>query len=251
MVLRILIPAFAAMCLFQCTPFYAALLGADSGPSDAAAALLALQPGSSASESPAETGEQTRGPRIFLTASQPLGDMSGAFSTCTSLSNPIERADCICANDSRRPDQEATFKAVLAGGSRVATTGTCVDSTCPGRQDWVLAPGTTYRSTEGLAIFSTDASALFNANSDIHNPLLFDGSGGTATQYWSGLFADWTKNSSNCLDWDDATATQFGAVGQTGSVNQSFIDASGAVSCANDAGPAGAPVSRLLCAEQI
>ncbi|MBU45774.1 MAG: hypothetical protein CMN76_21380 [Spirochaetaceae bacterium] len=240
----------------QCSPFYAALLGGSgSSGTEESALVLALL---SSSENPA--GKDPADPNIlpptyrdylvYLTTAQPDGDMQyGGEPICDMVSgNPITRADCYCMLDSNNPDpMNSTFKAFLAGGSRIATDSPDCGAGCTNQSSWVLDSYGNYKDEGGATIFVTGANPIF----DPDNPLELQNSlryGMASASFWTGVSPDWTKNPSNCSDWTDGGAGQ-GLTGRSTSLNSAFLAHNSAAPCENNGGPGGGKVNRLMCVQ--
>lgn len=235
----------------RCTPFYASMFSDSSAEGETNALLLAVLAPDNGGSSSSPLTESSIQLRLFLTAKQPDGDLQfGGQPACAIILDAAQRADCYCANDPMNPDTSATFKAMIVGGNRTATTGSCSESSCPGQQDWVLHPRAQYRSLSGDRIFATDATALFDATSGIQNPLTFQGNGGASTEFWSGLSSNWSNAANNCNGWTNGTPLGKGTVGRSTYADQRFISYDSNVACENNHGPGGSKVSRLLCVEQ-
>lgn len=230
-----------------CTPFYASLFSDNSGESETNALLLTVL----TSDRSSGNSDPSIQLRLFLTARQPDGDLqSSSEPACALITDSAQRADCYCSNDPMNPDPLATFKAMIVGGNRIATTGTCSKSSCPGQQDWVLHPLALYRSLSGERIFLTDATSLFDPGNGILNPLTFQGNGGASTEFWSGLSTNWSNAGNNCNGWTDGTPSGRGTVGRSTFADERFLSFDSNVACENVHGPGGSKVSRLLCVEQ-
>ena len=161
--------------------------------------------------------------RTFMAMSD--GDMGGPTG-----------ADVLCAADANNPDTSATWKAMLAGTSRVA----CADADCAsgtvGQVDWVFQPNTEYLRPEGGTLFTTDANGVFT-----DYPLameLLD----AADNFWSGLDSDWTTyTDEHCTDWTSDDSGEQGRVGWTQSLDAFWIQG-GDLDCSS--------TLMFLCVEQ-
>lgn len=123
-------------------------------------------------------------------------------------------ADTLCAGDASLPLGGGTYKALLAGSTRVAcTSANCVTGGATENADWVLAASQAYMRPDGTLIGTTTANAIFTFN-------LTNAISATAAGPMTGLNADWTTGN-NCTDWSagsgdfvtaDATATNSSAI---------------------------------------
>ena len=187
---------------------------------------------------------------VYLTTSKPDGDMRfGGESICDySSSNPIERADCYCMLDSNNPSPiGSTFKALLVGGSRIATEDPDCGGGCTNQSDWVLEPYGNYRDEGGTIIFATDSSPIFDPDNplQLQNKLRY---GMASAEFWTGVDPTWTESGSNCSDWNNGGAGS-GQTGRSTSLNGQFLAHASNRPCENNGGPGGGKVSRLLCVQ--
>ena len=140
--------------------------------------------------------------RIFVTASSYNGNLGG-----------ISGADQKCANDANNPNDGATFKALVVGGTRRA----CSNSYCSSgyeAQNWVLKANTEYINMSDSSTFVTT-----NANAVVEYPVFVNDEGKenkALDKVWTGLSSmgggfvdsvkDWTTASDNCSNWTNENA---------------------------------------------
>ena len=172
--------------------------------------------------------------RIILTSSE---SNYRTFITAINYSGNITTADNLCNSDSLKPNV-GTYKAVLPSSTRRAcSTGYCTGGVSE-NLDWVFKPNTSYFQSDGsIMVGKTNNSGIF-----------WDGNISTITnsfsnfsnRYWTGLNADFTNSTNNCLNWSSNSS---GVSGETG------------FSVAGDSGISDIPTACnnsnfLLCVEQ-
>lgn len=215
--------------------------GHDSEDSVLLAGLLTENPASeSGEEDPGMPGPS--GPAfkyVFLT----MDSTNGALDSLPFTGTAADKADAFCNIDLNRPNPSVSYKAmVFVPGARVAcTTGHCSGGGATEHLNWVLSPSTEYRRSDGTTIIGTTmtTAGIFN-----FNPGILDNSAtGNADEYWTGMQADWTVNSSdNCSNWGSSSNFLRGVVGRGDSITDLFMASPGTVRC--DFGRS------LLCVEQ-
>lgn len=147
---------------------------------------------------------------------------------------PITNADTLCANDSNKPNDGYTYKALLSygndtaaavqGTNRFACGGTPSSPSCGGTNvtagvDWVLRPGyVQYRSfnNENKTIVANTLES-YGVTSTTARP----GNYGITADVWTGLSNttnyQWTSElNHNCAGWSDGTASYYGRKGTAG-----------------------------------
>ena len=237
--------------LLNCSPFYAAILGSGSESSEENALLFTLLgPGGVNSGDSPEVPLVPSDYLVYLTTSQPDGDMRfGGEPTCDyTSSNPIERADCYCMLDSNNPSPiTSTFKAMIVGGTRIATDDADCGAGCTNQADWVLEPYGNYKDEGGTTIFVTSSTPIFDPNNglELQNSIRY---GMASAEFWTGIDSDWTGSSDNCTSWNKGGPGS-GQTGRSTSLNGQFLAHASNRPCDNNGGPGGSKVSRLLCVE--
>jgi hypothetical protein len=164
---------------------------------------------------------------------------------------PITNADALCANDSNKPNDGYTYKALLSygndtaaavqGTNRFACGGTPTSAPCVGTNvtagfDWVLRPG--YVQYRSLNIANTSVVANTLADYGITSISARPGNFGISTSTWTGLSNasnyQWTSSTtSNCSGWSDSSANYTGIKGQSNSAPAAYspIYSSSSLSC--------------------
>lgn len=149
-------------------------------------------------------------------------------------SKPITNADALCANDSNKPNDGYTYKALLSYGNDTATAaqginrfacgGTPDSAPCVGTNvtpgfDWVLRSGyVQYRSlNSGNTSVVANTLASYGVTSISARP----GNFGISSSTWTGLSNtsnyQWTSSTTNnCNGWSDGTSNYTGRKGQPG-----------------------------------
>ncbi len=133
--------------------------------------------------------------------------------------------DAICNADSLRTTSNI-YKAMLgASGRRACSTPNCSGGAAE-HTGWVLESNTSYyRPGTSTLIGTTNAAGIFSFN------LVNAWQGGSHP--WTGLNADWTSSSSNCLDWTSLSAGQTGTEGAAPDNTTGALDAFGPLACSN------------------
>lgn len=148
---------------------------------------------------------QGTGRRIFVTAgtyNAILGGSGGADTKCIAdAGNPMGPGN-------------GNWKALIAGGGRLA----CTTANCSGgvgeNLNWVLLPNTRYIRPDGVTIgYTNDRALLIFPLENSIAPL-------ATTFAWTGFINDWTYSVS-CGDWTSSTGT--GNRGQVDSLTDTAI----------------------------
>ncbi|MCB1305334.1 MAG: DUF1554 domain-containing protein [Leptospiraceae bacterium] len=202
--------------------------GSDDGnQSTVTAAVLILANNSSANNSSSSaTCANSDYCRIFVTDSGTQGSRSG-----------ISGMDSFCSSDANKPSGDATWKALVVDGtSRIAcTTANCSGGTSE-HTDWVLKSSKEYRRTDGTTVIgTTTANGIFSF--PLTNQVKLNEG---ITINWTGLLTNWSTGS-DCANWTDATASEFGNEGKYGEVDSKLIS-DGSKECNN--------LRRIICVEQ-
>lgn len=138
--------------------------------------------------------------RIYVTTATFAGNLGG-----------VSGADNICLGNANNPSGsgKGSWKALIAGGGRVAcTTTNCTTSGIAENSNWVLRPGTNYRRAgDEFPIGTTTAAAIFSFN-------LANAMAATTVTAWTGLTTDWLVNGNTCASWVDSSTGQ-GMTGRT------------------------------------
>ncbi len=147
----------------------------------------------------------------------------------------ITNADALCANDSNKPNDGYTYKALLSygndtsaaqlGSNRFACGGTPTSAPCVGANvtagfDWVLLKGfVQYRSLNSA---NTSVVANTLANYGVTSVSARPGNFEIDAVAWTGLSTtsnyQWTSSTDNCNGWqsDDNSGSYNGVTGQAG-----------------------------------
>lgn len=164
---------------------------------------------------------------------------------------PITNADALCANDSNKPNDGYTYKALLSYGTDTATAvqgtnrfacgGTPTSAPCVGTNvtagfDWVLRPGyVQYRSVNSENV-NTVANTL--ADYGVTSTSARPGNFGISSPTWTGLSNasnyQWTSSTtSNCNGWSDGSSDYTGVKGQPGNAAAAYspIYSSSSLNC--------------------
>lgn len=164
--------------------------------------------------------------KIYVTAAVPSGNLGG-----------IAGADALCMSSGRRPSSVAIAKALVVDGvSRRA----CSTAFCAGEKesiDWPLQGNVSYYNTAGNLIGTTNAKGLFFLPMPSYR--------GFSTTYetiWTGLNANWTSNSANCMGFTSASPAAMSKVGISFVPVQQLID-NGTNSCDS-------AIQSIVCVEQ-
>jgi hypothetical protein len=162
--------------------------------------------------------------KIFVTTERHLGDF--ANDPTLSGSNSIAKADNFCNKASNKPNDNASYKALLvAANYREAST----------RLDWVLLPSRTYYRADGVTeIGITDGNGLLMChwipltNSIGNTPGMF------VNPVWVGLSGTtWQiASAGTCLGWSSTTGN--GTVGFSGATDANAVDTSNYYDCRNN-----------------
>lgn len=167
------------------------------------------------------TGIQSAsGKIIFMTNSTYDGNLGG-----------FSGADAKCMSDTNKPAGSSTYKAILTHFNvrQACTTANCTSAS--DNVDWVLKPNTTYITSAGSTIGTTNAAGIITSA-----PLNAIASSGTA---WTGMESTWANNAS-CAQWVDNNAGNLQGVGNPTDSSKTW---GGVVSnCSNS--------HSLYCAEQ-
>lgn len=157
--------------------------------------------------------------KIFITATTSNGSFGGAAA-----------ADAICNADANKPTGGGTYKAMLADGTdrRACTTDNCSTGGTSEHIDWVLKPNTTYTSSSGTTIATTDANGLFSSS-------ISQAIGSAGVFVWTGItyqqdfgaasaFIDrWINSNGNCNNWTDNSNLVAGEIGQGEATDYRYI----------------------------
>ena len=193
----------------------------------------------------------------FITATPTGGDFVTTAAGMTPAyggSVPKEAADWICNNDSSPQRNTAyTYKALIGvddgtiAGSRIAMS-TPGQTNFPNKTDWVFIPKTAYWAYDSGAttwkkVMTTDAQGLYDFSTSLLSA--FDPS--ASTYIWTGIYFDWTLNTTNnCLDWTSAAGGNGGAYGSPNLLTSGSIF----FTSAPCTGASSAKPLHLLCVQQ-
>jgi hypothetical protein len=137
----------------------------------------------------------------------------------------VAGGDNRCMTDLNKPTG-GVWKALLVD------TSTRVAFPLASRVDWVLQANTNYvRATDGVTTFITGIDAL--PTFPIAAPMA------SASAPWTGMNADWSSSTSNCLNWTDSLSL---GVSGNGSLTTSAAINNGTANCST--------VHNLICVEQ-
>jgi hypothetical protein len=168
--------------------------------------------------------------RIFVTA---IGSRPGAAFDFTSALT----ADARCMSDTNKPST-GTYKAMLVDSNRRASISA---NTGDGQLDWVFLPNISYARPDGAVIQISNAQRL------LPFPLILSPTAG-ASQYFTGMNADWTTNvGGNCSNWTDGStlAAASGVSGRGEQTGDGILRGAANISCGQSA-----TGQQLLCVEQ-
>jgi len=151
---------------------------------------------------------------------QVLGNMSGNFSI------GIMGGDLACATIIK-----SGYKVMAADGdTRIASVGPNEG----GSNNWVLSPYRAYANANGVLVFITGNEALLGVRNKMTVPLLAPiGLGNQPQPVWTGLNSSWQSVANNCKDWSSVDIVAIGAVGNTISMNSTFISDGPAKKCSS------------------
>lgn len=167
--------------------------------------------------------------KIFVSNSTTTGQLS----TITGGNNAISNADAICANDSNRPADGYTYKAMLVTSTNNIVTPTpdkdryvCKSANCVdgGEQsfDWVLLPESVNYRTVGstsntTSIGTTAANYGYLLNSNAFSTLAYNVWTGFSLIYNSWMSAPYNSTDAtaggSCNNWTSASNTLYGTYG--------------------------------------
>ncbi|MEC7277653.1 MAG: DUF1554 domain-containing protein [Bdellovibrionota bacterium] len=192
------------------------------------------RPGTGATPTPTPTPAPGRYGVIFQTPVSVNG--SGAQ---TGLGSGLTTLDNLCSTAATNKGLTGTFKALVgAGSSRRA----CTSANCSGgpaeNSNWVILGKTEFRREDKATVIgTTTASGIFSFP-------LTNSFRDSATDYWSGLNADWTGSGAqyNCNAWTINDNSQTANLGDTG------VDTSASLYTAQQDCDQTNPV---LCVEQV
>ncbi|MCT8335332.1 DUF1554 domain-containing protein [Leptospira sp. 85282-16] len=141
--------------------------------------------------------------------------------------------DTFCSSDGNYPGT-GTYKAMVVDGvTRRASISANIGD---GQIDWVFAPNRTYRQTEGV-IGTTNSAGLFISALSLRFSV--------NSKYWTGLYSDWTTNTSNTCDlWRSNSGSFTGIMGQGNSTAIASITAGWPADSCNVSN------QQLICVEQ-
>ncbi|HNJ66821.1 MAG TPA: DUF1554 domain-containing protein [Turneriella sp.] len=143
-------------------------------------------------------------------------------------------ADYYCSQDSRAPDLNVPYKAMLVDGSqRIASITANVGD---GQTDWVFQPSASYtQAASGAAIGTAGANGLLTF------PLsaAFSSSAEVA---WTGMNNSWVATGSDCQDWQSSMGSDVGERGATNVTGSAVLQDTTASMCNN--------TFKLYCVEQ-
>ena len=126
----------------------------------------------------------------------------------------IDEADYFCNNDSAKPNSLNYAALMSDGGVRVATVNANCSGGCLGQVNWPLRSNSTYLLPDGRTLFQTDATlSIFTAVQTQASTI-------PLKKVWTGLIADWTTATPDCVQW---TTNASGASGQVGLATQTDI----------------------------
>ena len=235
--LRILYVKCIVLCMGaqHCTPRI--LAGSDTG-------FLILE--NLAATSSASSAAVIPGKFVYVTANLFQGHMGGGMGIAT--------ADTECMNIANGYPGSGIYKAMLVTDGtpapvdrRIACTNADCAGGAAGQVNWVFAPHTTYgRLADQSAIFTTDANGVFPGLNGCVGPACLTQSFATsATEYWTGLEADWQTSTKTCQNWTVNTGgPNQGSRGKADEINSLAIgnNGGGTQHCTN--------THALLCVEQ-
>ncbi|RTL11622.1 MAG: DUF1554 domain-containing protein [Neisseriaceae bacterium] len=167
--------------------------------------------------------------KIFVSNSTTTGQLS----TITGGNNAISNADAICANDSNRPADGYTYKAMLVTSTDNIVTPTpdkdryvCKSANCVdgGEQsfDWVLLPESVNYRTVGstsntTSIGTTAANYGYLLNSNAFSTVAYNVWTGFSLIYNSWMSAPYNSTDAtaggSCNNWTSASNTLYGTYG--------------------------------------
>ncbi len=156
------------------------------------------------------------------------------------VGQPITNADALCANDSNKPNDGYTYKALLSYGNDTAaavqgtnrfacggapTSAPCVGTNVTAGFDWVLRPG--YVQYRSLNSANTSVVANTLADYGVTSISARPGNFGISTSTWTGLSNasnyQWTSSTTNnCSGWSDGSSVYTGVKGQPGSAPAAY-----------------------------
>lgn len=132
--------------------------------------------------------------KIFITTTTFTGNLGGPVGAGGAIN--AARGDVRCMEDASYPGT-GTYKALIADSTRSAS---------PTPTNWVLRASTEYRHLDDTTIIGTT-----NASQVFPDPLSSSFKSTVGAVYsWTGLNANWTNNSNNCLDWISASGAYYG-----------------------------------------
>ncbi|GIX41258.1 MAG: hypothetical protein KatS3mg129_0991 [Leptospiraceae bacterium] len=132
--------------------------------------------------------------KIYVTFNITQGNIGIAttmgFSYCI---NGIEKADFVCNNDPKKPNNNL-YKAMIVDGTnrRACSTPECSGGTIE-HIDWVFKPNTSYYRADDTLLFTTNDKGIIPSTENIVNSITH---AGEVYEYWTGLDTDWLKDSS-------------------------------------------------------
>lgn len=154
---------------------------------------------------------------MFVSTGTVQGNISGLGPTTV----PTTNADARCMSDSSYPGT-GTYKALLVNGTH--RRGSITANVGDGQIDWVLHASTEYRRIDGTTVIgTTGANALFTLpfTNSVHTVFI---------TYWTGIFGDWTTQSSvgfTCADWTDNSGGPQAPYGAGNATDASSLTGSG------------------------
>ena len=156
--------------------------------------------------------------RIFVSATTHDGNFGASASAA------LTAADALCNADANKP-ATGTYKAMIVNTARTA----CTTANCGGgiseNVNWILSANTSYYRANGTTLIgTTNAAAIF--------PIPLTNAPHTAaTIVYTGLYSNWTTDSSTCSNWTNNSGI-FGVYGQANLTSDGFI-IGGSILCSN------------------